>query len=380
MSFRSVDDPERLKALIEAILLLEVEMKLPELLRHIVDTAVQLSGATYGALGVLDDEGKALAQFVTIGLDAESELAIGDRPAGKGVLGLLIVDPKPIRLARLVDHPDSAPLPPGHPEMHSFLGVPIRAGGRVFGNLYLTDKRDAAEFTQEDEDLLASLGIAAGIAVDNARLHSRVRHLALLEERERIARDLHDTVIQRLFTVGLTLQATIPRVDDSIATERLESSVDVLDDTIRQIRATIFSLGMRRHEVGSLLASVREVVSEAAEALGFEPKLRTDGPVDTAVGPDESSEVVAVVREALANVARHAGAHSAGVEVAVGPELVVRVIDDGVGLPKDTPTGPATGHGLGHLAARAERLGGSCSVTALEDGGTSLCWAIPLRR
>jgi signal transduction histidine kinase len=379
MSLRSVDDPERLKALIEAILLLEVEMELPQLLRHIVDTAVRLSGATFGALGVLVDEGKALAQFITVGLDAESERAIGDRPTGMGVLGLLIVDPKPIRLARLSDHPESTPLPPGHPEMRSFLGVPIRAGGRVFGNLYLTDKQGAHEFSQEDEHLLVSLGIAAGIAVDNARLHSQVRHIALLEERERIARDLHDTVIQRLFTVGLTLQGTIPRASDPIVAERLESSVDVLDDTIRQIRATIFSLGRRQQEVGSVLTSVREVVSESVGSLGFEPKLRTDGPVDTAVGPDESDEVIAVVREALANVARHANAHSVEVEVAVGSELVVRVIDDGVGLPAGTPTAPATGHGLGHLAARAERLGGSCSVVARESGGTLLCWTVPLR-
>jgi signal transduction histidine kinase len=379
MSFRSVDDPERLKALIDAILLLEAEMELPKLLRHIVDTAVRLSGASYGALGVLDDEGKALAQFITVGLDADAERSIGDRPTGMGVLGLLIAEPKPIRLARLAEHPESTSLPLGHPDMHSFLGVPIQASGRVFGNLNLTDKQGAHEFSQEDEDLLVSLGVAAGIAVDNARLHAQVRHVALLEERERIARDLHDTVIQRLFTVGLTLQATVPRVSDAIVAERLESSVDVLDDTIRQIRATIFSLGKRGQDEGSLLASVRDVVSEAVEALGFAPKLRTDGPVDTAVGPDESGEVVAVLREALANVARHANAHSVDVDVHVGSELVVRVVDDGVGLPAGTQSGASTGHGLGHLAARAERLGGSCSVVAKEGGGTDLCWAVPLR-
>lgn len=378
MSFRRVNDPERLKALIEAILLLEVEMELPQLLRHIVGTAVRLSGASYGALGVLDDEGKALAQFVTVGLDADAERAIGDRPTGAGVLGLLIVNPKPIRLARLAEHPESTPLPPGHPEMHSFLGVPIQSGGRVFGNLYLTDKQGAHEFSQEDEDLLVSLGVAAGIAVDNARLHSQVRHLALLNERERIARDLHDTVIQRLFTVGLTLQGTVPRVTDAVVAERLESSVDVLDDTIRQIRATIFSLGMRGHAESSLLASVRDVVSEAVEALGFEPTVRIDGPVDTAVGPDESAEVVAVLREALANVARHAGARSVDVDIRVAADLVVQVVDDGVGLPAGTLAAAATGHGLGHLTARAERLGGSCSVAAREGGGTELCWAVPL--
>lgn len=380
MSYREVDDPERLKVLIEAMLMLAVDMELPKLLHHVVETAVRLSGATYGALGVLDDEGRALAEFITVGLGAEDEHRIGDRPSGLGILGLLIVDARPIRLARLSDHPESAPLPPGHPEMDSFLGVPIRAGGRVFGNLYLTNKQEAEAFTQEDEDLLVSLGAAAGIAVDNARLHTRLRHAALFEERERLARDFHDTVIQRLFTVGLTLQSIQLRVTDPVACQRLESSVDMLDDTIRQIRSTIFSLGTGGRMADGLLASVHEVVAEMGGSLGFEPSLRTDGPVDTAVGADESRELIAVLREGLANVARHAGARSVEVDLTVGDELVLRVADDGVGLPEGTPSAPTTGHGLGHLAARAERLGGSCSVAAREEGGTELRWAVPLHR
>ncbi|MHB1519035.1 MAG: GAF domain-containing sensor histidine kinase [Acidimicrobiales bacterium] len=378
MSFERVDDPERLKALIDAILLLEVEMELPKLLRHVVETAVDLAGATYGALGVLDAEGQALAQFITVGLEAEIERSIGDRPKGIGVLGLLIVDPKPIRLARLSDNPQSSPLPPGHPEMSSFLGVPIRAGGCVFGNLYLTDKVGAQEFSQEDEDLLVTLGVAAGIAIDNARLHSRLRHVALLEERERMARDFHDTVIQRLFAVGLTLQSAILRVTDEVVTERLESSVDMLDDTIHQIRATIFSLGKAGRTGDSLLASAREVISEMVDSLGFEPSIRADGPVDTAVGPDQSREVIAVLREGLANVARHAKAHSVDIDVQVGDELVLRLVDDGIGLPEGLSPTVATGHGLGHIVARAERLGGSCSVMTREGGGTELCWMVPL--
>src|SRR5262249_10589029 len=149
----------------------------------------------YGALGVLDESGTGLSDFITSGIDAATRARIGDPPRGHGILGLLIVEPHPLRLPDLREHPQSYGFPPGHPPMRSFLGVPIMVRGEVFGNLYLTDKRSQEVFTDVDEELVVALATAAGVAVENARLHARVRDLVLLEDRERIAMDLHDTVI-----------------------------------------------------------------------------------------------------------------------------------------------------------------------------------------
>ena len=205
--YHSIEDPAKLRRVLEAALLLEADLDLPNLLRHIIDEARSMTNARYGALGVLDVDGTALAEFITVGLEPEEEKAIGARPVGRGVLGLLISEPKPLRLARLGSHPESYGFPPNHPPMTSFLGVPIKVRDAVYGNLYLTDKIGWSEFTSDDEALIGALAVAAGIAIENARLHQRVQEVAVYEERDRLARDLHDTVIQRLFAIGLSLQS-----------------------------------------------------------------------------------------------------------------------------------------------------------------------------
>ena len=207
MPYHSIEDPAKLRRVLEATLLIEADLDLPILLRHIVDEACSMTNARYGALGVLNDDRTALIEFVTVGLDPDEEAGIGPRPTGLGVLGLLISDPKPLRIARLGAHPESHGFPTGHPRMTSFLGVPIKVRGAVYGNLYLTDKIGWSEFTADDEALIGALAVAAGIAIENARLHKRVTEVAVFEERDRLARDLHDTVIQRLFAIGLSLQS-----------------------------------------------------------------------------------------------------------------------------------------------------------------------------
>ena len=169
-------------------------------------------------------------------------------PEGHGILGHLIVDARPLRLPDLTEHPESYGFPPGHPPMHSFLGVPIRVRETVFGNLYLTDKTSAEVFTDVDEEMVVGLAGAAGIAIENARLSARVRDLALAEDRERIARDLHDSVIQRLFATGMSLQSSyrLVRSDPDSAERRIDRAVDDLDVTIREIRTAIFGLEQRR--------------------------------------------------------------------------------------------------------------------------------------
>jgi len=240
-----VEDPERLRRLVDAMLAIGSGLALPATLRHIVEAALPLVGARYGALGVLDESGHGLAEFISVGIDPDQVERIGHLPEGHGILGLLIVDPRPLRLADLRTHPDSYGFPPGHPRMTSFLGVPIHVRDQVFGNLYLTDKQGAPGFSEDDEALAVALAGAAAVAIDNARLHLRVRDLALVEDRERIAADLHDTVIQRLFATGLGLEASAQLAPPEVA-DRIAQAVVDLDDTIREIRSAIFALHVPR--------------------------------------------------------------------------------------------------------------------------------------
>ena len=177
--FDRIDDPVKLRRLVQAILILDAELHLPAVLRRIIEEAVDLVDAQYGALGVLTEDGRALDQFLTVGLTSEEEQAIGPRPTGRGVLGTLIADDKPLRLANIADSPDSFGIPAHHPTMSSFLGVPVRVHGEVYGNLYLTNKTTAQEFSEDDEELVLALAMAAGIAIENARLHGLVRDRAL---------------------------------------------------------------------------------------------------------------------------------------------------------------------------------------------------------
>jgi len=260
--------------------------------------------------------------------------------------------------------------------MRSFLGVPIFVRGEVFGNLYLTDKTSAEVFTDVDEELVVGLAAAAGVAIDNARLHGQMQELTLLEDRERIARDLHDTVIQRLFATGMALQAASRLTDRAEIVTRIDAAVDDLDDTVKHIRSTIFELG-QRHAPGGVRRGLARVVDEQVSALGFRPTVTFEGPVESL--PDSIvSELLAALREGLSNVARHARAGRAEVHLVVGDEIELTVIDDGIGPPLEAST---PGHGLPNMAARAERLGGTFSLGPRDPArGTVLRWCIPNRR
>ena len=350
------------------------DLDLETVLRHIVDSAVSLVDARYGALGVLDESGTALSQFLTVGLDDETYRAIGPLPKGHGILGLLIRDPKPIRLPDLHEHPDSFGFPPNHPPMKSFLGVPVRVRDQVFGNLYLTDKTSAEVFTDIDEELVVALAAAAGVAIENARLHLKVQELALLEDRERIARDLHDTVIQRLFATGLRLQGAARLSQRPEVTERITQAIDDLDLTVKHIRTAIFGLEASRRAAGGLRQRVLALTSESAGALGFEPHVVFDGPLDSI--PDHiAAEVLAVLREALTNVARHARASRVDVDLAADGDIVLRVVDDGRGPPDERRPG---GRGLANMEARAASLGGAVHVARGPEGGAVIEWRVPI--
>jgi len=367
----------RLQQLMEAVLAIGSDLDLPSMLRRIIHAATELVDAQYGALGVLDDTRSSLSQFITVGIDEAGRAAIGELPHGHGILGLLIVDAKPLRLPDLTAHPDSAGFPPNHPPMRSFLGVPIRVRDEVFGNLYLTDKRTAEAFTSEDEDLVVALAGAAGVAIENARLHTKVQELALVEDRERIARDLHDTVIQRLFATGMSLQGSVRLVesDPGGAVGRIEAAVDDLDLTVKHIRTAIFGLESSRLDRTGTRRRILDLVHEAAGPLGFEPRVLIDGPLDLGLDDSVAAELVATLREALSNVARHARARHVDVAVVLDDEaLCLEVVDDGIGPPgSDTKRGK----GLRNMARRAAQLDGSLELRPNPSGGTELVWRIP---
>ena len=351
-------------------------LDLSAVLHHITESACALVDARYGALGVIGDD-RQLTQFIAVGVTSETVAEIGHYPEGRGILGLLIDDPKPLRLRDLGEHPRSYGLPPHHPPMRSFLGVPIRIRDEVFGNLYLCEKTTADEFTAEDESLVVSLAAAAAVAVENARLHDRLQDLAVLRDRERIARDLHDKVIQRLFAVGMRLQATARVTEPPTSADRLVEAVDELDGIISEIRGTIFELAIRPGDRPSFRASVLALVDEVLRPAGIERTVHLDQALDDRIGPALGDEALAVLREALTNVVRHAGARAVEVDLTVADGVTLRVADDGSGiLPERRRAG--LGHGLRNLDDRARARGGNCTVRARDGGGTSVEWRVPL--
>ncbi len=520
---------ERLRSLLDAVVGIGSDLELRATLERIVVAACHLVGARYGALGVVGGD-RRLVEFITHGIDARTHAAIGDLPTGKGVLGVLIADPRPVRLPDITEHPQSAGFPPNHPSMHSFLGVPVRIRDQVFGNLYLAEKQGAPEFTDDDEEIVIALAAAAGAAIENARLYELAKRrqewlaataeiittlsgqvhldqalamvarqarevasavlvmvllhdslagvlsvevidaaapiegligqrfevagtafqpvlvaqepvllehvgkaapwpvalpalravvapfaaaqgvlvvayegeargedellllnafaaqaglaierarsredreqLLVLSDRERIARDLHDVVIQRLFATGLQLQTVAGMAQKPEVAARINAAVDELDTTIRDIRGAIFHL--RSAGEKSLRGELRELVDAAAASLGFKPVLVLDGPVDSAVPDGIRGDLLAVAREALSNVVRHAAASRVQVRVHALPDRVtVTVTDDGCG-------GAAERGGLRNLRERAEKLGGRCSVAEATPTGTQIIWDVPL--
>ena len=535
---------DRVHSLLEAVLSVGRELELEQALHSIVEAAAVLVDAEYAALGVITPDGKALSAFHTIGVTEEQIAGIGPYPEGHGILGELIRHPEPLRLAKLSEHSASYGFPPNHPPMNTFLGAPIRVREHVFGNLYLTEKRGGAQFDDEDESVLATLAVAAGVAIDNARLYeeSRLRErwlranaeithnlmsgdsrtqvlgliaerageitgsalvavalpmeesgslaveiavgmdaeahrglvlsldrslmglafssatpvtsadvsndgrislepprfgglgpavampigtgesgvrgvvllareagrqpfsatetetlqvfagqaavamelaerrrdaeqIAVLQDRDRIARDLHDLAIQRLFATGMTLQSAGRFIEHPEAAERVARAVDDLDETIKIIRSTIFGLRARDGGAGTgLRARVVRAAGEAAPVLGFAPSVRMEGLVDTDVPREIADHVIAVLSEALTNIARHAHAGRADVALETdGREVRLTVTDNGVGIPAE-----GRRSGLANMAERARQLGGEMKWTAPAAGGTALVWRAPV--
>ncbi|MGC1238417.1 MAG: GAF domain-containing protein [Acidimicrobiales bacterium] len=373
--YRRIDDALKLRRLLDAVLMIEADVELSDLLHLFVKEACSLVGARYGALGVLNEARTTLEQFVTVGLSDEEEELIGQRPTGRGVLGLLITEPSTLLLHDLSTHPDSYGFPAHHPPMTSFLGVTVRVRDEVYGNLYLTDKIGADDFSDEDAALAEGLAVAAGIAIENRRLHDRVRLMSVLDDRDRIARDLHDRVIQRVFAIGLTLQEATKLTDVESVVQQVNRSVDELDTTITEIRTAIYELGGNALP-GGLRHSVIELTNEMTPFLGARPEVTFRGPVDNAVPQRTADNVLAVLREALTNAGKHANATRFLVTLSTTDHVTLEVIDNGIGI--DDGISRDGGLGLANLRSRAERLQGVCSITPSDLGGTRVIWRVPV--
>ena len=372
MPHRQIESPDTLRRLIDALLMLEADVELPVLLRHFIEEARSLVGARYGALGVLDRTGTGLEQFITIGLSETEVEMIGAPPAGRGVLGLLIEAPETLRLSDISAHPERFGFPEHHPHMKTFLGVPVRVRDDVYGNLYLTDKANREEFTPEDAAAAEALALAAGIAIESARLHDEARALDVLDDRERIGRDLHDRVIQRLYAIGMSLQGATRVPDLPLVVDRMNKAIDELDDTITEIRGAIFELGDPLGVTG-VRQGLLSLASEMEALLGARPRVTFLGPIDDSISEDVADHLLAVAREALTNAGKHAKASQFLVRLTVTDDITLLVSDNGVGM----GTTPVDGLGLPNMQHRAMQLGGTFELESLGTGGTRVRWRIP---
>ncbi|TQJ41146.1 histidine kinase [Arthrobacter sp. SLBN-112] len=530
-----LDTQERINALLAAVVALAEDLSLEAVLDRLVRSACALVGARYGALGVIGED-RTLSHFITVGIDEEGIRSIGDLPTGHGVLGLLIREPRPLRLHDLGRHPITSGFPPNHPPMKTFLGVPVRVRDEVFGNLYLTEKQGGEDFTTDDEELAVALAAAAGVAIQNARLfeHSNRRQkwleagmelssrlimaphpgnadildlvadtalkvsdsalavvavpagdgtlrcrsclgvqglqagqelmasgavsgviddggsfvakdprqvfddevagklgsvlvcslghagsdngvlllaraqgaaaftqaeaessaifgsrigLALdlarvnalreqnllISDRERIARDLHDLVIQRLFAAGLSIQSLRRYTMDPVAHERIAAVTTELDDTIRKLRDTIYSLRTADEEREPLTGQILRAVRENSRSYAITPKVSLNGAVDS-IRDDVAVHLLSVLSEGLSNALRHSGAEDIEVLVDVGQDQVQLLIsDNGRGFSE-----PARLSGLANMRHRAELLKGSCIIESVPGAGTSVTWSARL--
>jgi signal transduction histidine kinase len=353
-------------------------MPVDEVLQGIVDRVRRLVNARYAALGIVDASG-SIERFFTSGLTTAEREAIGPPPEGHGLLGLIIRDGRSYRIPDVTVHPDRSGFPPNHPRMQSLLGVPIAVKGRVIGNVYLTDKLDAVEFSEQDQVLVETFALHAGIAIDNARLHEKVQQLAVLEERERIGKDLHDGIIQTIYGVALSLEDLPSLIDEdrARAVARIDQVIDTLNGSIRDIRNFIFGLRPERFEE----ANLADGLSGLAEEFRVNTTLDIDLHTQDFAGdlPVESrAQLLYVAREALSNAARHADATHVDVRLATDAEgLHLTIADNGRGFDPATAGGP--GHfGLANMAQRVESIGGTLRIESGPGSGARVLVRVPV--
>lgn len=353
------------------------ELDLEALLQRIADLAREVIGARYAAVGVIGEHGE-LTRFVHSGIDAETAERIGELPKGRGVLGVLVEEDRPLRLREISEHPRSYGFPEHHPLMHTFLGVPISVRGAVFGRLYLTEKQGGACFTKDDERIAMTLAAQAGIAIENARLTEALRDLAVLEERERISKELHDGVIQSIYSVGMALQAAGSMIeeDPALVRQRIDDAIRELDGVVRDVRSYIFDLRPSLVEERSIDEAIARLTRELEVNTLAGTKIDLDRDALGRLDGHQQFHVVQIVREILSNVARHSRASNVRVSSALRDgTVVIEVEDDGIGFDRDTVR---RGHGLRNIDQRVRALEGSIDIVTRDPRGTKHVLRVPL--
>lgn len=372
---------ERLAALDVASRAIAGVLSLDRVLQLIVDTVRELSDASYAALGLFDERG-AMERFITSGMTVADRDLVGPPPRGRGLLGALLHDSGSIRIPDVRADHRSVGFPPHHPEMRSFLGVSVQVKGVPVGNLYLTDKHGAEEFTAGDQELVEMFARHAGVAIENARLHERVQRLAIVEERERIGRDLHDGIIQRLYAVGLSLEDVPDLMDESPpeASARVDRAIESLNFAIRDIRNFIFGLRPELLEDADLATALAGLAEEFRLNTMIDIELVVAEGVAEDLASDDRLQLLQIAREALSNIARHADASRAAMRVQAESDgsLVVEIADNGRGFDPQFVRGPSH-QGLANIRGRATALGGAVAIESGPGAGTRIIVTLPPR-
>jgi two-component system, NarL family, sensor histidine kinase DevS len=367
----------QLQALNEAGLSLAAELDSASVLQKIVDLARVVAGSRYAALGIFSENGEVV-QFLTSGISAEERARIGALPRGRGLLGALQDEQRVLRIRDIHEHPASVGFPPEHPPMKSFLGVPIMWRGRSVGNLYLTEKIGAEEFSLEDEEAILTLAAQAAIAIENARLYEQVGRISVLEERQRIGMDLHDGAMQSLYGVGLLLEDAADRIPGEGQESRrsVERAVQLLNGTIAEMRRYVMGLRPIRGAERPLSESLPTLASQIGEQARLEVRVDVDPEAERVLDPEQREAMFYVAADALTNVARHARAARATIRfLRADGSAVLEIQDDGIGFDVGARV---PGLGLRNMRERAFVAGGRVEILSRPGRGTRVRLELPL--
>ncbi len=370
---------EQLAAMDTAVRGIAGPLSVERVLQLIVDRVRDLAGAQYAALGIVGGFGR-IDQFITSGVTREQRVAIGALPRGRGLLGLIIREDASFLIDDITTDPRRYGFPANHPEMHSFLGAPVRTKGHSIGNLYLTNKLTAPTFSADDLRLVEMFALHAAIAIENARLHDEIQRLAVVEERQRISQDLHDSIIQSLYAISLSLE-DLPDIigeDPAEGATRADRAIDSIHGTIRDIRNFIMGLQPELLEEADLSAGVESLAAEFQANTLIDLELHLDTPLPD-LPRDHAMHVLSITREALSNITRHSGATRASLELlARDGVLRLTVGDNGAGF--DPEEARTSGHrGLTNLQSRAEAAGGTLTIRSELGAGTRIEAEIPIK-
>jgi signal transduction histidine kinase len=369
----------------QAVLSVTRQMSVRDVLQVIVRSARSLVGARYAALGV-PDEHDSFAEFVVDGISDAEWRAIGPLPRRHGMLGVLLTDGKPERLADIRKDPRFEGWPPAHPKMSHFLGVPVRDGDQVLGIIFAANKTSAAAektgFTERDEEILSLFAAHAAIALTNARLYERSRELSVMQERSRLARDLHDAVTQKLFSIRAHARAAaVLAARDPVDAARVRAEIEVVGElgaeAHAELRAVIDGLAPPDLEAAGLAESLRRYAVLAGRAHGV--PVAVTACCLPALGPQAEAALYRVAQEALHNALRHAGASAIKVTLGrTGRQVVLQVSDDGHGFAARPARPPSGGLGLDSMRERAEAAGGKLTIRSGAKG-TVVRMTVPFR-